>query len=104
MSAARRSDQVAKAKVLRTKERPEGFGDEATKMANLLADQIAALAEEQWARGRYFSIENPEGSILWMLKSYIRLAAKKGVRFIRIDQCAAGSGHKKPTLILTNAP
>ena len=42
---ARRDDEWGKVPVLRSEERPEGFGDEKCEEANLLARRMAALAE-----------------------------------------------------------
>jgi len=41
---------------------------------------------------------------MWDLKLMKRLRALHGVRAVEIDQCAFGCQHKKPTLVLTNAP
>jgi hypothetical protein len=103
-SSARRSDHFAKVKCLRTEERPQGFGSEAADVANKLALRMLEVARGQMARGVFFSIENPYSSLLWKLKQYVKLAAEKDVRLVRIHQCMAGSAHKKETGVLTNAP
>ena len=104
MTKARRSDRYGKVPKLRSETRPEGFGDEQTVQANLLADRTAHLSERQVELRKYFSVENPEDSFLWELKSFKRLAKLEGVRFIRLDQCAYGGPYKKPTGVLTNCP
>ena len=104
MTKARRSDRYGKVPKLRSETRPEGFGDEQTVQANLLADRTAHLSERQVKLRKYFSVENPEDSFLWELKSFKRLAKLEGVRFIRLDQCAYGGPYKKPTGVLTNCP
>ena len=58
-SPARRADQHGCARVLRSQARPEGFGAEATEVANKLASRTAALAQAMAEAGGYFSIENP---------------------------------------------
>ena len=68
------------------------------------ANRCAAIAEDQDERGLYFSVENPEGSPLWDLKAYQRLAKRPGVKRIRLDHCAYGSPHLVTTAVLHNAP
>lgn len=101
---ARRKDKHASVKQLRSDKKPEGFGCEETTEANLLADRTAALGERQVEIGKWFSIENPEGSYIWELKSFKRLAKKPGVFSVLLHQCAYGAPWKKPTIILTNCP
>jgi hypothetical protein len=103
-SRARRVDQFASAKCLRSEERPQGFGCEATEVANKLAMRMLEIAKGQIGRGDYFSIENPFSSLMWRLKPYMKLAGEKDVRFVRLHQCMVGSAHKKETGVLTNAP
>jgi hypothetical protein len=103
-SAARRTDMHANVKRLRSSDRPQGFGGEATETANKLALRMLELARAQMARGKFFSIENPHSSIMWELKQYAKLAKEDGVRLVRVHQCRGGSLHKKETGILTNAP
>ena len=101
---ARRKDEHANVKSLRSDRRPEGFGCKDTTEANLLADRTAELAEKQVGLDKWFSIENPEGSFIWELKSFKRLAKKPGVFWVLLHQCAYGAPWKKPTTILTNCP
>ena len=90
---------------LRTEARPEGNeADPAVKEANELARLCAAWAERCVKLGKYFSIENPLNSFLWLLKEFINLAKLPGVKFVTLDQCAYAGPHKKPTGVLTNAP
>ena len=103
-SRARRTDQFASAKCLRTLEKPQGFGSEATDVANKLAMRMLEMARGQMKRGAYFSIENPFSSLIWRLKAYASLAGEENVRMVRLHQCMVGSMHKKETGILTNAP
>ena len=102
-SSARRKDQYASARVLRTKERPEGFGDPITKEANIMAERSAALAEVMLKMGGWFSIENPESSLMWDMKAFKRLIKLPDVLVTSFDQCMWGSPHKKPTTVITNA-
>ena len=103
-SRARRKDKYGSVPVLRTDDKPEGFGCQDTTEANILADRCASIGEAQAKAGRFFSIENPEGSFIWMMKSFGRLAKMEGVSLVVIDQCAFGSEFKKPTGVLTNSP
>lgn len=101
---ARRKDRHGHVKQLRSERKPEGFGCEQTKEANLLADRSAAVGERQLDRGKFFSIENPEGSFIWELPSFKRLAAKRGVVAVLLHQCAYGGPYHKPTILLTKCP
>ena len=72
---SRRSDQWAKVKVLRSDEKPEGFGCQATTEANELARRPVFLARKTMEHGGYFSIENPYDSRIWdmpFMRSLIR--------------------------------
>lgn len=101
---ARRVDTHGKVKRLRSDEKPEGFGCQDTKEANTLVDRTAHLCEKQHQDGKFFSVENPWESYLWVQKSMKRLATQSGTRLIRVDQCAYGGPYHKPTGVLTNAP
>jgi hypothetical protein len=90
--------------VLRSLEKPEGFGHPEAEEGNLLADRTAAIAGRRIAQGKFFSIENPETSFLWMLKSIKQLTSLEGVNFVVLHQCAYGGPYYKPTGVLTNAP
>ena len=69
-SAARRSDNVARARKLRSAARPAGFGSEQAEAASKLAKRMLELAKAQLTSNGYFSIENPLSSLLWALKPY----------------------------------
>lgn len=102
---ARRNDEHGSVRTLRSKDKPEGDPqDKLAVQGNLLAARSAAIAIRQWKRNKFFSIENPWTSYLWELKSISRVTALTGTKLVRMDQCAYGSPHKKPTGILTNAP
>ena len=100
---ARRTDEHGTVKALRSKERPEGFGDDQTVEANTITDRCV-LAEKQLDEGKWFSMENPEPSLIWELKSVRRLRKRPEVRFVGFDQCAYGGPFKKSTGVLTNCP
>ena len=74
-SSARRSDKWGSVEVLRTRERPEGFGSPLAEEANTIASRAAALCQKLLGRRIFFSIENPAGSLLWELKAYRKLSA-----------------------------
>ena len=54
--------------------------------------------------GIWFSVENPAGSILWLMPGMLRFARMQGVRFTLFDQCCFGSAYVEPTAFLANAP
>ena len=103
-SRRRRADGFGQVKQLRSKERPEGFGDPDAEQANLIAKRLAALCGKLQSRGRFWSIENPADSFLWELKEFVKLAKLEGVMWVYLDQCAYGAPSPKPTYVLTNAP
>ena len=104
LTKCRRTDQFASVKVLRSDARPEGFGCKMTKEANKLVERSVEVARQQWEMGFFFSIENPLESFIWEMRCMKALLKLHGVRLLRVDQCAFGSPHKKPTGIVTNAP
>ena len=94
---ARCTDEHGTVKALRSKERPEGFGDDQTVEANTITDRCVSLAEKQLDEGKWFSMENPEPSLIWELKSVRSLRKRPEVRFVGFDQCAYGGPFKKST-------
>ena len=105
-SRARRSDKLARARVLRSDEVPEGFEPkpQIVKEANLLASRMARLARCVYKAGGWFSIENPEASLMWKFSPLVSLASLPGVSLLTGDQCALGGFYTKPTGWLSNAP
>lgn len=103
-SRARRRDRIAKARVLRSRNKPEGFDPKPAlvKEANLLASRSAQLALLQWKSGGIFSIENPESSFLWCYKPVKDLRNLESVQMICGDQCRFAGEYVKPTGWLTN--
>ena len=81
-----------------------GFGDQRAEEANEIVKRFAALVLVLHRAGGFWSIENPESSLLWLLKDFIRLAELPGAFVVTFDQCAYGAPSRKPTRILTNAP
>ena len=65
--------------------------------ANKLAQRTAALATLQHRAGKFFSIENPEHSIMWLLPQMRQLAARPGVEKYSGDQCVYGGLWQKAT-------
>ena len=74
-SRARRNDIHGTCKTLRTEEDVYGFGDEAAEEANSLAKRTFALAELQYKRGGFFSVENPWDSDLDVERGQTRCEA-----------------------------
>ncbi len=101
---ARRDDKHGRCRQLRSEGKPEGFGDKETEEANVLGNRTVAICEKQIELGKFFSVENPEGSYLWDLPAFKRLAKRPGVTMVILDQCAYGGPYRKPTGLLSNAP
>ena len=57
---ARRTDEHGTVPILRDCWHPEGYSQPQVLEANEVAKRTAALAEEAYKRGGYFSIENPK--------------------------------------------
>ena len=66
-SRVRRTDALARSRILRSDEVPEGFDPkpQIVKEANLLASRMARLARCIYKAGGLFSIENLEASLMW---------------------------------------
>ena len=105
-SRARRSDRFAFSKKLRSDDVPAGFEPKPFKVreANLLATRMARLARCAYKAGGWFSIENPEESLMWKFSPLVSLAQLPGVSLYKGDQCALGGIYQKPTGWLSNAP
>ena len=74
-SRARRSDEFGCVKKLRPIGHPEGLGPPSLRPwavagANKLANLTARLCRAQLRAGGQFSVENPEGSLLWNLPQF----------------------------------
>lgn len=80
-SRARRRDKFAKVKVLRSTRHPEGLEPKSSRVkeANLLASRAAQLSLLQWKAGGWFSLENPEGSLIWLYEPVRRLLQLEGL-------------------------
>ena len=84
-SRARRTDALARSRILRSDEVPEGFDPkpQIVKEANLLASRMARLARCIYKAGGWFSIENPEASLMWKFSPLVSLASLPGSRCSR---------------------
>ena len=105
-SRARRSDHWGSARILRSTEHPLGFDKSNWQVAeaNTLAKFTAKLCRTQLRAGGWFSIENPETSILWGTPCMRALRALPEVSLRCGDQCKLGAPWQKPAGWLTNAP
>ena len=65
---------------------------------------MARLARCIYKAGGWFSIENPEASLMWKFSPLVSLASLPGVSLFTGDQCALGGCCTKPTGWLSNAP
>eukprot|EP00971_Amphidinium_carterae_P281276 5584632-Amphidinium_carterae.2 len=78
--------------------------------AEVIANIVANVCQQQHLRGRWFIIENPQRSDLWALPCIRKLMATSGVSRLVLDQCMygltdeKGVAIKKPTTMLTNLP
>ena len=79
LTKARRKDQFANVKILRSDARPEGFGCKMTKEANKLIERCVEIARQQLERNVFFSIENPWESFIWDLRCVRALMKLTGV-------------------------
>ena len=105
-SRARRSDRHGTARTLRSVQFPAGLPhvrDPRVRDANELAKRMCKLARVVHRVGGFWSIENPEQSLMWLLPALVSLKGLRGVRFIVGDQCCHGFLYRKPTGWLTNA-
>lgn len=73
LTRARRSDEFGRVPVLRSDEHPEGWGSPQAEQANEVISRMVVLCLLLHNRGATFSIENPENSYLWLLKTMQRL-------------------------------
>ena len=105
-SRARRTDAHARSRILRSDEVSEGFEPKhrIVKEANLLASRMARLARCVYKAEGWFSVGNPEASLMWKFSPLANLANFRGVSLFMGDQCALGGFYAKPIGWLSNAP
>ena len=67
----------------------------------------------QYRAGRYFVLEHPAGSQIWLIKEIADLLRMNGVGFTAVDMCQYGlfstdrygtDPAMKPTTLVTNSP
>ena len=73
---------------------------ETLRRGTALANLTASLCMHQLLTGRHFLIENPWGSAIWSLPSFLKLLAMPNVAFAQLDQCMVGltDPENQPTL------
>lgn len=86
---------------LRSEAKPEGFGSERTELANEMVRRTMALTRVAEDHGHFWSIENPESSLMWELAKIKKLL--KSAHVVNFDQCAYGGPGRKATRFVTNA-
>ena len=101
---ARRSDQYGTVEVVRSEQRPEGWGHPLATEGNDIAKRCVEIAKVVRARGKWWTIENQVRSFLWDIKYIRKLRDGKQVVETVLDQCAYGSEYLKPTRLLGEAP
>ena len=100
---ARRSDERGVVKILRSDEKPEGWGDAEAEEANKIVARTILLVLKLTERGRTWSIENPWDSFIWMLKCMAKLFRVPHAELILLHQCPYGAVARKATGILTTS-
>ena len=103
LTSARRSDEYGTAKILRSEDRPEGWGDKEAVLANAVVARMVILCLKLAKRGSTFAIENPWLSYIWLLSVMQKLYDLPNIDLLLIHQCAYGAVTTKPTGILTTA-
>ena len=93
---------------VRSEERPEGLAEAHARSwkvieANKLVRVTVKLAKLAAKAGAFFSIENPEESLMWKMPGMANLLNAPGVMQFNGDQCVFGGSYVKPTKWVTNA-
>lgn len=90
---------------LRSKAFPAGFKphDPKTLEQTMLAVRTAFLMTLALLSGSYISVEQPGGSVMFLLAAFQRLL-QRGCRITKFCFCSFGSGFKKPSKWLHNKP
>ena len=68
---------------------PEAYA-RALKVGLLFANLVAEVCQFQLSQGRHFIVENPWGSALWSLPSFVRLLNMPNVAVSKLAQCMTG--------------
>ena len=97
---------------LRSDDRPDGLSPrhlmplDSLKVhkGNVIAEFCAKVASFCIEHNKFFSIENPTGSLLWKLPCYIELLSRPGVASVDFHACMWGSRRNKRTSFVTNMP
>ena len=96
--------------ILRTDEHPNGIpnlsGVLAARVAsaNLLYQVTCDLVELCLDTKKYFSVENPGRSFMWLTSPFARLTQKHAFREVYFHHCKYGSSRRKLTKFLHNVP
>jgi len=70
-----------------------------TRLMHLTCDLIEALPP-----GRFFTLENPWHSMIWLEPRLGKLLKDAGAARVRVDMCACGMPHMKPTAVVGTLP
>lgn len=103
-SRARRSDMHGTVEVIRSDERPEGWGHWLAEEGNEVLKRTVALGFRAHGRGKFFTMENPADSFAWLMKVVLQLQRLMGADILTLDQCPYGAETVKPTGIFAGAP
>ena len=100
----------ARVPALRSRKFPLGLPDltdkqqEQVRSGNDLSDASASLCCALYEAGGYFSLENPERSMIWLVPQLLELFSRAGVAAVLVFYNAYGTLFVKPTLLLHNMP
>ena len=104
LTEARRSDEHGSVVIMRSHQRPEGWGHPDADEANMIVERMVLLCMILTAAGKTFAIENPFASFLWVLRVVQRLIRLQNAELVLLHQCCYGAQTLKPTGMLTTAP
>ena len=91
LTMARRSDEHGVAKMLRSNDYPEGWGDLEAVEANLVIARMVVLVLILHNQGATFAIENPWMSYLWQLPIMLKVFRLSNVELVLLHQCCYGA-------------
>ncbi len=79
-------DEFATVPIIRSASSPEGWRDEDAEEASRIVARMAVLRRTLHKRGATFSVENPFGSYIWLLKAVQRLFKLEGVDLVLLHK------------------
>ena len=98
-----RSDEHGEVTHVRSDQYPEGWGHHISEEGNQILERVFAVCLRLLERNATFALENPADSFAWETRWMKKLAKKKGVQWVVLDQCCYSAQTVQPTGVLTNA-